>query len=120
MVVRAGRETQHSWPVRLCADARGNGAPGRGVKGWQLWEIDENLMRAELGPAEMATRLKRRKELWEIRKNSGPTCPTTPGRPKEFATDTEAKTGTPKRTTNRALAHSVRREWSQLAAHATA
>jgi len=55
LMVRAGRETQHSWPVRLCADARGNGAPGRGVKGWQLWEIDENLMRAELGPAEMAT-----------------------------------------------------------------
>ena len=51
----------------------------------QLWKTDENLMRAELGPAETATHLKRRKELWEIRKNSGKTSPTTPGRPKEFA-----------------------------------
>jgi hypothetical protein len=30
----------------------------------QLWEIDENLMRAELSPTEMAEHLARRKELW--------------------------------------------------------
>jgi len=29
----------------------------------QLWEIDENLMRAELGPAEMAQHTAKRAEL---------------------------------------------------------
>ena len=44
----------------------------------QLWEIDENLMRADLSPAEMAQHLKRRKELWEERQasSSGQTLPT--------------------------------------------
>ena len=72
----------------------------------QLWEIDENLCRADLSPAELAQHLKRRAELWKERKNTGPTCPTNAGKgqPKGFAKDTEDKTGTPKRTTNRALA----------------
>ena len=43
----------------------------------QLWEIDENLMRAELGAAEMAQHLLRRKELWD--KRSGKTSPTAGG-----------------------------------------
>ncbi len=72
----------------------------------QLWEIDENLMRAELGPAETATHLKRRKELFEAK--GGKSSPTLGGEQKiGFAKDTEAKTGTLKRTTNQALARAT-------------
>ena len=37
----------------------------------QLWEIDENLMRAELSPAELGENLTRRKELWKARSETG-------------------------------------------------
>ena len=70
----------------------------------QLWEIDENLMRAELSPTEMAEHLAKRKELWNARRESGPTCPTLTGRGnKAFASDTAEKTGVPKRSINRFL-----------------
>ena len=42
----------------------------------ELWSIDENLMRAELSPAEEAAYLARRNELWEIK---GGATRTTPG-----------------------------------------
>jgi hypothetical protein len=32
----------------------------------ELWEIDENLIRAGLTPAQEAKHLERRKELWEL------------------------------------------------------
>lgn len=72
----------------------------------QLWEIDENLMRSELTPTQMAEHLAKRKELWEARKNTGTTCPsiTGPGQPKRFASETAASTGVDKRTVNRAVA----------------
>ena len=71
----------------------------------ELWEIDENLMRAELSPAEEAAHLKRRGEIWS-EKNSGTTCPENRGRgrPQEFASDTAEKTGQSKRDINRKVA----------------
>lgn len=72
----------------------------------ELREIDENLCRAELTPAQRAHAIKRRKEIWEARNpNSGTSCPTieprTPGRPKEFAADTAEATGQSKKDINR-------------------
>jgi len=61
-------------------------------------------MRAELGPAEMAGHLKRRKEIWEEREKKVGQVDPPSGQKKGFAKDTEDKTGTPKRTTNRAVA----------------
>ena len=70
----------------------------------QLWEIDENLMRAELSPTEMAEHLARRKELWGKREVSGQVDPKPQGgRPTEFAGETAETTGVPKRSINRAL-----------------
>ena len=68
------------------------------------WEIDENLMRAELSPTEHADHVTRREELWE-RRDSGATCTTIkgPGMPKGFAADTAEKTGVAKSTVTRAL-----------------
>jgi hypothetical protein len=40
----------------------------------ELWSIDENLMRAELSPADEAAYLARQKQLWEIKR--GATHPT--------------------------------------------
>lgn len=71
-----------------------------------LWEIDENLIRTELTPAEHADHLARRKELWK-QQSSGPTCPTGGGAPGEnigFAADTAKATGHSKRSINRSLA----------------
>jgi len=69
----------------------------------QLWEIDENLMRAELSPTEMAEHLAKREELWGQR-NTAPTCRDIhgPGQPKGFASDVAEKTGVSKRAVQRA------------------
>lgn len=75
----------------------------------ELWEIDENLMRAELTPSQQADHLKRRKEIWEA-KQSAQVEPIeskrTDGkghRSEGFASDTAAKTGVAKSTINRAI-----------------
>lgn len=80
----------------------------------QLWEIDENLMRAELTPTQEAEHLRRRKELWEQRGAlalTGETAPNTgrksadigPGRPRGFAAETAAATGRAKSVINQAI-----------------
>lgn len=80
----------------------------------ELWEIDENLMRAELTPVQQAEHLKRRKEIWEAKREAensgGTTCPTRnigyakpPENEKGFAAETSEKTGVDKRTINRAI-----------------
>ncbi len=70
----------------------------------QLWEIDENLMRAELSPTEMAEHLAKREDLWG-RRDSVASCNTNkgPGRPTAFTTDTAEKTGVNRSTVHRAL-----------------
>lgn len=70
----------------------------------QLWEIDENLMRSELTPVQMAEHLAKRKELWEARQESGASCATLTGRGnKQFAKQTSDATGVAKSTINRAV-----------------
>lgn len=76
----------------------------------ELWEIDENLMRAELTEIERARHSKRRKELWETRQNRvSEVCPPEigyqkpPPAKKGFAADTAEKTGMSKRSINQAL-----------------
>jgi len=68
----------------------------------EIWEIDENLCRAELTPAEEAEHLKRRKELFD-QKNSVSICDTNNGRgrPKGFDTDIAEKTGGDRKSINR-------------------
>ena len=75
----------------------------------QLWEIDENLMRAELSPTELGEHITRRKELWPQRSEVGEqSLPThdatgrkkTPQQTKGFAADTADKTGMSKRAIN--------------------
>ena len=76
----------------------------------QLWEIDENLMRAELSPTELGGHISRRKELREKR-DSGQTLPINkgPGMPKGFAADTAKKTGMSKRAINLATSRAKAR-----------
>lgn len=70
----------------------------------QLWEIDENLQRANLTPAQEADHLKRRAELWEARNKGGKTSPTPGGEQKVgFASDTAKTTGKSKRSINQAI-----------------
>lgn len=66
----------------------------------ELWEIDENLIRAELTPAQQAEHLARRKEVWEALEASGNSVPTKKG----FAGDTSVKTGVTKRSINEHIA----------------
>lgn len=71
----------------------------------RLWEIDENLARAELTATEEAEHLYERKRVWERIKaaeNSGNTVPTIRGRgqPQQFAAETAASTGKTKRHIN--------------------
>jgi hypothetical protein len=72
----------------------------------EMWEIDENLIRAELTPSEEASHLKRRKELWEKREGFGKSLPETSvgGRPSGFATETSEALGKSKRAINLAIA----------------
>jgi hypothetical protein len=74
-----------------------------------LWEIDENLCRAELSTAEKREHVNRREALWERQQQkeaetkNGTRCPIKrgPGRPKGFASVTAEQTGRSKRTINR-------------------
>ena len=65
----------------------------------RLWEIDENLMRAELSPTEMAEHLAKREELWAARQ-SAQVAPVESKRDdgrghrsRGFASETTGKTG---------------------------
>lgn len=80
----------------------------------ELLEIDENLQRAELSPAQRAAAISRRKDLWEAlhpetdRRNP-PTCLSDgrkagPQHAKTFAADTMDKTGESDRRTREHLA----------------
>jgi hypothetical protein len=74
-----------------------------------LWEIDENLCRAELSAPETREHVHRRKELWERRqaeKNNGAPCATNRGRgrPKGFAAETAAAVGKSKSQINKLIA----------------
>ena len=78
----------------------------------QLWEIDENLMRAELTTAEHADHLARRKKLWAVRETqvAQPAPPekpvgnkSPPKQKKGFAAETAGATGLSKATINRAV-----------------
>ena len=73
----------------------------------ELWEIDENLIRAELTPTEEADHVARRKELWEMRQKVGKVFPLFTGRGHEgFAADTAKKTGKTKRSVNQKVSRS--------------
>lgn len=65
----------------------------------ELWEIDENLIRAELTPAQQADHLSRRKEVWEELRASGKIFPTK----ERFAASTAKATGVTKRSINQQL-----------------
>ena len=64
-------------------------------------------MPADLSPAQQAEHLARRKEVWEALQNSGSTCATNRGRPKEFARDTADRTGAAKASINRDIARAT-------------
>ena len=86
----------------------------------ELREIDENLIRAALTPAQRAWAIKRRKELWEDlhgeepeqeepARNSGQSLADIPGergrgRPREFASETAERTGQSKSAINHHVA----------------
>jgi hypothetical protein len=74
----------------------------------ELIEIDENLNRNELSPAQRAASIKRRKEIWEVlHPNTGTSCPSIPrgrGQPEQFAADTAKAGGESKRDVNRHIA----------------
>ena len=84
----------------------------------ELIEIDENLCRSELSPAQRTAAIKRRKQIWEALhpvEMGGTTCPThpetdsmgrkkSPQQEKAFAADTAAVSGESKRDVNRHLA----------------
>ncbi len=81
----------------------------------QLWEVDENLIGAELTTAERASHVAKRKKLFEQRAamenpNNGTTRPENRrrGRPKSFALETAEQTGRTKRDVNRDI---LRAEW---------
>jgi ATP-dependent protease HslVU (ClpYQ) peptidase subunit len=79
---------------------------------YRLWEIDENLARAELTATEEAEHLHERKLVWErisASENTGATCASIRGRgqPQQFAADTAASTGRSKATINRAIVRAV-------------
>lgn len=74
----------------------------------ELWEIDENLMRAELTPSQQADHLKRRKEIWEAKReaetgNSVSTLSDGGRGNKGFAQETAERTGVTKQAINKAI-----------------
>jgi hypothetical protein len=72
----------------------------------KLWEIDENLARSELTPAEIADHMTRRKKLWAEKQAQVVQVapPTKPQHQKKFAAETAASTGRDKSTITRAVA----------------
>lgn len=71
----------------------------------QLWEIDENLMRAELTELQRAGHLKRRKEIFDLKNLGGRNAPTKkPQHQKAFASETATATGMGKRRINESIA----------------
>lgn len=72
----------------------------------ELIEIDENLCRAELTPAQRAAAIKRRQQIWEaLHPEGGNTAPTPGGKQQiGFAADTCAAAGLSKRAVNEHLA----------------
>ncbi|WP_349573091.1 ParB/RepB/Spo0J family partition protein [Azotobacter salinestris] len=72
----------------------------------ELREIDENLCRAELTPAQRAYAIKRRKEIWEMRNPEGGKTVSTPGGQQKvgFAADTAESTGQTKQSINQHVA----------------
>lgn len=70
----------------------------------EIWEIDENLMRAELSPAEKAEHLARRKEIIDQRGKNFPTFQRAAPGQSGFASETAAKLGVTKREINHAVA----------------
>lgn len=70
----------------------------------ELWEIDENLIRAELSPAQKAQHLARRKELWTAIQ-SGNTVSGLGGRGNtSFASETATVAGISKQSVNEHIA----------------
>jgi ParB-like chromosome segregation protein Spo0J len=68
----------------------------------ELWEIDENLIRAELTELERGEHLKRRKEIFDSK--GGSILPTLGGQQKiGFAQDTSSKTGLKKSSINKSI-----------------
>lgn len=73
----------------------------------ELSEIDENLQRAELSPAQRAASIQRRKEIWEAMHPNSDRNPVENrgrGRPTDFSGDTQRATGEDRRRTNEHLA----------------
>ena len=74
----------------------------------ELLEIDENLQRAELSPAQRAVAISRRKELWEVLHPGGNSVPTLGGEQRVgFAGDTAKAAGLTKRAINEHVARAA-------------
>lgn len=81
----------------------------------ELWEIDENLMRAELTELERGQHLERRKEIFDA-KTAAENIPTSlsdgraagPQHQKKFDADTADKTGMEKSTVRKARKRAVK------------
>lgn len=76
----------------------------------QIWQIDENLMRSELTPAQEADCLKRRKELWERRETARSPRSFQGRGNKGFVREVQERTGKAKRTTQEAISRASRIE----------
>lgn len=81
--------------------------PSDGELQAELMEIDENLIRAELSPAQRAAAIKRRKVIWEaLHPESGTNCSTLPATGRghvQFAADTAHAANMTKQDINRHL-----------------
>lgn len=77
----------------------------------ELIEIDENLCRAELTPAQRAAAIKRRKQIWEALHPGAVSAQIAPkpqgGRPTEFASETAGVSGESKSQINRHLSRAA-------------